>query len=62
MEHNANLGNWPITAVGAERQPGSTTDYKHPLILRPYLEVKRKERVKKRTLPLEGRLSGVEML
>ena len=37
---------------------GSTLAYKHPLILRPHLEVKRKERVEKRTLPLEGRLSG----
>ena len=37
---------------------GSTSAYKRPLILRPHLEVKRKERVEKRTLPLEGRLSG----
>ena len=39
---------------------GSATDHKHALKSRPHLEVKRKERVKKRTLPLEARLLGVE--
>ena len=38
---------------------GSTTDYKHPLILRPLLGVKRTKSGAKQTLPLEGRLSGV---
>ncbi len=41
---------------------GSTSAHKRPLILRPHLEVKRKERVEMRTLLLEGLLSGVEML
>ncbi len=35
---------------------GPTPAYKHPLILRSHLEVKQKERVKKRKSPLEGRL------
>ena len=38
---------------------GSTTDYKHPLILRPLLEVKQTKTGAKQTLALEGRLSGV---
>ena len=37
---------------------GSTTAYKHPLILRPHLRVGRKKSGAKRTLLLEGRLSG----
>ena len=37
---------------------GSTTDYKHPLIVRPHLGVERKKSGARRTLLLEGRLSG----
>ena len=44
-----------LRAPGGEIPPGDSTTpaYKHPLILRPHLEVKRKERV-------AGRLSEVD--
>ena len=38
----------------------ATEDYKHPLILHPRLGVKQMESGAKRTLPLEGRLSGAK--